>query len=66
VDKECWWDKVAKGFLGMEGMFRSSLWWEFQDMIVGAVHNNGDRREKLELLLQLAQVGSDVDLEGEG
>jgi hypothetical protein len=34
--------------------------------MVGVVHSNGDRREKLELLLQLVQVGSDVDLEGEG
>jgi hypothetical protein len=35
-------------------------------MMVEAVHSNDDRREKLELLLQLAWIGLDVDLEGEG
>jgi hypothetical protein len=34
--------------------------------MVEAVHSDGDCREKLELLLQLAQIGSDVDLEGKG
>jgi hypothetical protein len=33
--------------------------------MVEAVHSNGDHRKKLELLLQLAWIGSDVDLEGD-
>jgi hypothetical protein len=47
----------------MEGIFCSGLWWGFRDVMVEAVHSDIDRREKLELLLQLAWVGSDVDLE---